>query len=108
MERQWHFGVLRIYLLLLPPIIAAVITGRAWLLLIPTTLHALRTGKSVWTRGNGRRWSSLLNPAVFLSVAAILFLLDAALFTGWIEGLLGLKRPTPSMEAAQRAAGGSQ
>lgn len=108
MERQWHFGVLRIYLLLFPPTAAALITGKMLLLAIPCALHALRTAKSIWTRGDRRRWASLLNPLVFLSVATILLVLDTALFTGWIEGLLGVKRPSHSTEVSQRAAGASQ
>jgi glycosyltransferase involved in cell wall biosynthesis len=109
MLHQWHYGVLRIYVAMVSPVVLAYFTKSWWLLAVPPALHVLRTAKSIWIRGESKRVSALMNPFVFGTVAAILLLLDAALFTGWAEAIFGLKRPkVGEQNATAHAAGASR
>jgi GT2 family glycosyltransferase len=83
---DWHYGVARTYLLMLPFILLAIVHS-LWWLVVPLLVTLARVAKSIWNRREGRGLLWLLNPAQFLLVAVILLTIDAATFIGWAEAL---------------------
>jgi glycosyltransferase involved in cell wall biosynthesis len=83
-QRHWHHGVARIYVAGMPFFVLTILHHRLWGLLA-LSAAALRVERSIWRgrRGRGVLWAA--NPARFLTVAAILAVVDAATFTGWLE-----------------------
>ena len=87
MQRYWHYGVARQYLvwLLFTPL--AVIYDWWWLA-IPVVGYAARVWKNIWVRREGRGLWWSLDPIQFACVAVILLTIDLATFVGWGEALL--------------------
>ncbi len=84
---DWHYGVRRIYLLLLPFVALAIGHSVRWLL-VPLLGLCARTAKKIWRgrEGQGLLWT--INPARFACVCALLIVIDAATFIGWVQALL--------------------
>jgi glycosyltransferase involved in cell wall biosynthesis len=82
MQRYWHYGVARQYLIGLLFVALAVIYNWWWLS-IPVLGYAARVAKSIWIRRERRGLLWAINPAQFAMVAAILLTIDAATFAGW-------------------------
>jgi glycosyltransferase involved in cell wall biosynthesis len=83
-QRYWHYGVARQYALAALVVLAALVAGPAWLLLLPLGLLA-RALKSIGQRRPGRRFWSALAPSQVAGVMALLLVLDAATFAGWLR-----------------------
>lgn len=84
---DWHYGVRRIYLLLLP-FVALAIGHSVWWLLVPLLGMCGRTAKRVWSGREGRSLLWAMNPFRFASVGVLLIMIDAATFVGWAQALL--------------------
>ncbi len=87
---DWHYGILRQYVLLLPVIAAALLHSGWWLVLLPLWLAA-RTAKRIAPHRQefGTGW--ILNPAAFAFTAFLIIVLDLATFIGWFEAALKVK-----------------
>jgi glycosyltransferase involved in cell wall biosynthesis len=89
-QRHWHYGVLRIYLIAGVLLCLGAVSAW-WLLAIPLGV-AVRAGKSIWMRRDGRSILWACSPFQFVAVTVILLTLDLATFVGWIQALI-----TPSL-----------
>jgi glycosyltransferase involved in cell wall biosynthesis len=83
---DWHYGVARKYILMLPFIVLAIVHS-LWWLCVPLLITLARVAKSIWSRREGRGLLWMINPAQFLGVALILLTIDAATFIGWGQAL---------------------
>jgi glycosyltransferase involved in cell wall biosynthesis len=81
---DWHYGVARKYILMLPFVVMAL-AHSLWWLVVPLLITLARVVKSIWNRREGRGLLWLLNPAQFVGVAAIILTIDAATFIGWAQ-----------------------
>ena len=84
---DWHYGVRRMYLLLLP-FVALAIVHSVWWLLAPLLGMFARIAKRIWSGREGRGLLWAMNPAQFASVGALLLLIDAAMLIGWVQALM--------------------
>ncbi len=84
---DWHYGLLRQYLFLVPFILSAIVHSFWWLAAIPAWLF-LRTLKRV--SGHMKEFGALavFNPIVLAFVAGLLLTIDAATFLGWAQAKL--------------------
>ena len=98
-QRQWHYGVARVYLVCLPFFALAAAHHPAWLA-VPALALLARAAKNVWRRREGRGLAWALNPARLLCVAMTLAVIDAATFVGWAQAA---SREPPSQSRDERA-----
>lgn len=92
-QRQWHYGVAKIYLLGLPFFVLAV-AHSPWWLVFPLLGALARVAKSIWVRRESRGLVWLLQPSQFFAVGVILFTLDLATFVGWWQAAWSQERTT--------------
>lgn len=83
---DWHYGVRRIYLLMVPFIVLAFIHS-VWWLLAPVAIMLARAAKSIWRAREGRGVLWAINPIQLVGVALLLFVIDIATFVGWVQAL---------------------
>ena len=81
---DWHYGVARQYLLMLPFFVLAALHS-LWWLAVPLLVLAARTAKSIWQKREGRGIIWALNPAQFVGVGVIILTTDLATFVGWAQ-----------------------
>jgi glycosyltransferase involved in cell wall biosynthesis len=86
-QRYWHYGVARLYAAAALIVLAALVAGPPWLILLPLGLLA-RALKSIWQRREGRRFWWTLEPRRLVGVMALLLVIDLATFVGWVRALL--------------------
>jgi len=86
-QRNWHYGVARIYLGAAAVGLAARLIDRRLAALIPVAT-LVRVGGVILERRDGRPLSWVLAPRRLAGVATILATTDLALFVGWAQGLL--------------------
>ena len=84
---DWHYGVRRIYLLMLPFIALAFIHSWWWLL-APVAIMLARAAKSIWRAREARGILWAINPVQLVGVTMLLFVIDVATFVGWVQALL--------------------
>jgi glycosyltransferase involved in cell wall biosynthesis len=84
LQRNWHHGIARQYLLALP-FLALAAYHRAWWVAIPAAGFAARVARSLWRRRERHGLFWLANPAQFALVAAIVAVVDLATFVGWAQ-----------------------
>ena len=96
---DWHYGVAKQYLLLLPFIVLAIFHSWWWLLAIPLWLFA-RTAKRILAHKYEFGMATLFDPRVFFGVAGLILVIDAATFIGWGQALMS-KRPAVSSERSE-------
>ena len=82
-QHRWHYGVARMYLAASPFAILAL-RRRRWAA-VPVAGLVLRSLVTLGRRREGRGLGWALHPARVAGVGAVLVLIDAATFTGWIE-----------------------
>lgn len=80
---DWHYGVLRQYVLLVPFLLLAFFHSWWWLLAAPVWLFA-RTAVRLSRHRFEYGLTTILNPLIFISVAAFMVVIDAAMFLGWL------------------------
>jgi glycosyltransferase involved in cell wall biosynthesis len=83
---DWHYGVMRKYILMLPFIVLSI-AHSLWWLCVPLLMTLARAGLSIWRRREGRGLLWMINPLQFLGVAVILLVIDAATFVGWAQAI---------------------
>ncbi len=93
-QYDWHHGIARTYLLLLPFLGLAAFHHPAWVL-VPVLGALARVARSIWRRADPPRWRTLINPAVFGMVFVIMTTIDLATFVGWAQA----KRERPPQPA---------
>lgn len=84
MQRYWHYGLIRQYLIwlaFLPP----AVFHRWWWAAAPIGGYLIRVAKSIWIRREGRGLIRALNPVQFIVVTIILLTIDLATFIGWTQ-----------------------
>ena len=91
---EWHYGVARQYLLVLPFLVLAL-AHSPWWLVLPLLLMAARIAKSIWHKREGRGLLWALNPAQFALVGVILLTTDLATFVGWAHAMWHRPRSGP-------------
>lgn len=84
---QWHYGIAKQYLLVLPFIFLAVFHSWWWLLGI-LAWAAMRTAKRILLHRYEFGLTPLFNPLIFLGVACLIITIDFATFIGWAQALL--------------------
>lgn len=87
MQRHWHYGVARQYLIWLG-FASLALAHSWWWALVPVLGYAARVAKGIWVRREERGLWWALNPVQFAGVAVILLTIDLATFVGWGEALL--------------------
>ena len=85
-EWDWHYGILKQYLVILPFFILGLIHSWWWLLVI-VFWGFIRTAKRIFAHHNQFGLGSLINPVIFFEVMFIIFIVDIATFIGWGEAL---------------------
>jgi glycosyltransferase involved in cell wall biosynthesis len=98
-QRNWHYGVLRQYLLACPFLALSMAAHPGWAV-VPLLGAAARVARSIWARREGRGLPFLLNPAQFLLVGVILATIDLATFVGWARALRHRSQGEPSLPPA--------
>ena len=91
LHRNWHYGVARQYVAAAIIIAGGGIIGRSTGRVL-VGAGALRIGRTLWHRREGRGIAFVLRPDRFVAVGAILALLDAATFLGWLDVVLARRR----------------
>lgn len=91
LQEDWHHGVARQYLAAAGIIAGAGVIGRSPRPLL-LGVAGLRVARTIWRRREGRGIAFVLRPDRFLAVGAILVLLDAATFAGWLDAGLARRR----------------
>lgn len=85
---DWHYGVLRQYVLLAPFILLSVIHSLWWLLIVPVWL-LMRAVKRILAHRFEYGLGVLLNPAFACGVMMLITVVDFATFVGWIQAKFG-------------------
>lgn len=81
---DWHYGIIRQYVLLLPVLVAAALHSRWWLLLVPAWLLA-RSAKRVLPHRMEFGLAKVLEPRTFMFSAFLILMIDAATMIGWAK-----------------------
>ena len=79
---DWHYGILRQYLIILPFIVLSLTHSRWWLLVI-LAWTVIRTAKRIIAHRGEFGLAPIFNPLVFLEVTLLIFMIDTATFVGW-------------------------
>ena len=87
---DWHYGVARQYLTVLPFALLGLFYSWWWLLIIPLWL-VLRTAKRIFRNRFEFGLMSLFNPAVFFGVMFLSLVIDLATYIGWAQAVLTKK-----------------
>lgn len=84
-QRNWHYGVARMYAVAL----ALGILAPRWRhrLLLGLLGGLTRAERSIWAHREGREMAWVLNPGRLAGVAAVLLAVDAATFVGWADAV---------------------
>lgn len=86
-QRDWHYGLLRQYLIALPFVVLGIVWSPLWLL-VPVFGFLGRIAKAIYRNREGHSLFWLLNPVQFLGVGLILAVLDIATFIGWVQAVI--------------------
>lgn len=85
-QNDWHYGVVRQYIIGLMFLGLSIVHSFWWLAILPLGLLA-RAGKRIWRYGEGEGKEWTLNPVTILYVAFLLLAIDSAMFVGWLRAL---------------------
>lgn len=83
---DWHYGIARQYLLILPLLALAAFHSPWWLVSVPLWLGA-RTLKRMLPHRFEHGLGIFFDPRMFAGVAALTLTIDLATFLGWIQAL---------------------
>jgi len=90
-QRHWHHGIARQYLAGMGVVVAARAIRRSPVPLLAAA-GSFRVGRTLWRRREGRGLAWMLRPDQFATVAAILIIIDAATFVGWVDATLARRQ----------------
>ncbi|MEP6900467.1 MAG: glycosyltransferase [Actinomycetota bacterium] len=83
---DWHYGVAKQYLLVLPFVVLAIFHSLFWLLGVLAWLAA-RAAKRILLHRFEFGFNALFNPLIFGGVALLVLTIDAATFIGWAQAI---------------------
>jgi glycosyltransferase involved in cell wall biosynthesis len=83
----WHYGLARLYSLLIPFILLGIFWHYYWFFILPVWALA-RVGKRFYIHRHEYHLTNILNPVLFFQVLLITLLVDMATFTGWFKALI--------------------
>jgi glycosyltransferase involved in cell wall biosynthesis len=86
-QADWHYGIARQYLILLPFLPLAVFHSAWWLLAVVLWLFA-RTAKRILPHRREHGLAPFFNPVIFFGVMLLGLVIDAATFMGWFQAVL--------------------
>ena len=86
---DWHYGVLKQYLILAPILFLAIF--HAWWAIVAVLWLLARTTKRIFPHFNEFGLFELVNPLTFFGAAFLILVIDAATFVGWGQAILGKK-----------------
>ncbi len=95
-QSDWHYGVLRLYLIKFAFLLLGFFHHWLWFSLIPLLVVA-RAMKRTWMHRFQFGRQSVFNPQIITLVVLHILTMDAGTFTGWIKALLrksDLKKPS--------------
>jgi hypothetical protein len=95
---DWHYGVAKQYLLIVPFVVLAIFHSWWWLLGILLWLSA-RTAKRILAHRYEFGIATLFNPLVFFGVAGLILVIDAATFLGWGQALMSKRTAVSSQQS---------
>ncbi len=84
---DWHYGVAKQYLFVVPFVVLAILHSPFWLFGFLAWLAA-RTAKRILLHRAEFGVKMLFNPLIFGGVALLVLTIDAATFTGWAQAIL--------------------
>ena len=87
---DWHYGIVKQYLLVLPFLILTFLHSPWWLFGIVGWLLA-RTAKRISKHNHEFGWSAVFNPFIFFGTMFLILTIDVATFIGWIQAILQKK-----------------
>lgn len=85
-EWQWHYGVVKQYLLVLPFVVLTFLHSWWWIAAVFGWLFA-RTIKRLLTHRYEFGYSVLFNPFIFFGLMFLILTIDTATFAGWIQAI---------------------
>lgn len=85
-QADWHYGVAKQYLIVLPFVLLAVFHSGWWLIFIVLWLTA-RTLKRILPHRREHGLATLFNPTIFFGVLLLGLTVDAATFIGWGQAI---------------------
>lgn len=88
---DWHYGVLKQYLVLVPILFLTLFHSWWWLAIAVLWLFA-RTAKRISPHRCEFGLPTLFNPLIFSGAAFLILVVDAATFVGWGQAILERKR----------------
>lgn len=84
---DWHYGIARQYLILVPFVLLAIFHSFWWVMIFPLWLFA-RAAKRIASHKFELGASDFFNPLVIAGVCILILTIDAATFIGWLQALL--------------------
>lgn len=81
---DWHYGIVKQYLVVLPFLFLAIFHTPYWGLGVLLWLMA-RTGKRIFSHRYEFGITTLLNPVTFIGVMILIITIDTATFRGWLQ-----------------------
>lgn len=91
-ERQWdwHYGVAKQYVFILPFVLLGMVHSSWWFSMIPVWF-ALRAIKRIFENRVEFRTTALLNPVLLVGVMILILTIDLATFIGWAQAVFKKK-----------------
>ncbi len=89
-QSGWHYGVARIYFILALFLLLAVFHHPAWLIVLFAVWGA-RVFKTVLLKKEEHSLFWALNPVRLAGVSLVMFTIDIAMYSGWVQALASLK-----------------
>jgi hypothetical protein len=83
---DWHYGMAKQYLFIIPFIILAFIFSWWWLIVIVLLLMT-RTARRILLHRFEYGFKPLFNPLIFFEVAILILVIDMATFVGWAKAV---------------------
>lgn len=84
---DWHHGILRQYIAILPFLILGVLHSRLWFAAVPVWLVARAIRRAIPHR-HEFGFAFILNPLNLLGLIWLILVIDAATYIGWLRGIL--------------------
>jgi len=83
----WHYGLARLYSVLIPFILLGIFSHPYWFFMLPLWALA-RVAKRFYIHRHEYHLTTMFNPVLFFRVLLFTLLVDMATFTGWVKALI--------------------
>lgn len=87
---DWHYGIARQYLLLIP-FLTLIFLHSAWWLVVAAGWISARTAKAILRHHYEFGWQTIFNPFFFFGTMFLILTIDLATFIGWIQAIFQKK-----------------